>query len=508
MRFLRRGGDENRARKLRDRAIRLREKGKLTQAAACYRELEDLEPAHADWPKRAAECYRRLGRHEDAIAALDRSAALYTQGGFVLKAIAVCKMALAMDPGHAAIGARLATLAGQRCMGLERIRARPGASGGTAPKAAAGVIDRVEPTGPAVVAIDMARPAPPSVSPRSRRSPSIPPGAPLEAVPLSAVAPAHESTELPQPQGVAVYELDIDLVDLAPEPDSVDFAASTDSAVRDAARALLPHTPLFSDVSEESFRNLIDRVALEQVDAGDVILREGAPADALYVIVEGRADVIAEGPPPTKWGELGDGDFFGEIGLISDAPRQRTVRATESTQLLVLDRPMVSEMVEREPSFLPVLLRFIRERLVDQLTRTSELFAPFAEEDRRDLMAKFRFLELAKGAVLIREGKRAEGLFVLLSGEAEVVQGDAELRLAMLTAGDVFGEMSLLDQSSAVGTVRTTRKSFALLMPGKSFTEAIMAQPHILAYTSELAERRRTANTAPPPGAESRIDLI
>jgi hypothetical protein len=45
-------------------------------------------------------------------------------------------------------------------------------------------------------------------------------------------------------------------------------------------------------------------------------------------------------------------------------------------------------------------------------------------------------------------------------------------------------------------------------MPQQSFTETIMAQPHVLMYTSELAERRRAANVFERSGAESRVDLI
>ncbi len=45
-------------------------------------------------------------------------------------------------------------------------------------------------------------------------------------------------------------------------------------------------------------------------------------------------------------------------------------------------------------------------------------------------------------------------------------------------------------------------------MPQKSFTETIMAQPHVLMYTSELAEKRRAANAEGLLGAESKLDLF
>jgi CRP-like cAMP-binding protein len=108
---------------------------------------------------------------------------------------------------------------------------------------------------------------------------------------------------------------------------------------------------------------------------------------------------------------------------------------------------------------------------------------------------EFQFLELEAGAVLIEEGKRADGLFVLLSGEAEVIRKAGE-RLAVLQAGDVFGEMSLLTQQPAVATVRTTKKAFALEMPADRFTQTVMVHPQVLMYVSELADERRRQNEA------------
>jgi CRP-like cAMP-binding protein len=72
--------------------------------------------------------------------------------------------------------------------------------------------------------------------------------------------------------------------------------------------------------------------------------------------------------------------------------------------------------------------------------------------------------------------------------------------------------MSLLSGLVAVAGVRTTQKSFALLMPARDFTETVMTHPHVLAYTSELAERRARENQAAAAGAgsfaERRLELV
>jgi cAMP-dependent protein kinase regulator len=296
--------------------------------------------------------------------------------------------------------------------------------------------------------------------------------------------PAHSS---------GIYELSLDDVEYLDESPAPEPEPDTAARARAAAQDVLPRTPLFSDVSQESLVRLVSRVSLRELESGTVVYREGAPGDALYVIVEGAVEIFKEGPPRVSQAMLGEGEFFGEIGLVSDTPRVSTAAALEATQLLVIDRTVVSELCDAEPGFLKVLLRFLRYRLIAPLLETSPLFAPFNDEERKAMAKRFQFLELESGAVLIEEGKRAPGLFVLLSGEAEVVRGKTE-KLATLGAGDVFGEMSLVTGRPAVGTVQTTKKSFALEMPAARFTETVMMNPQVLEYVSELADQRERQN--------------
>src|SRR5512146_2309182 len=88
------------ARQLRLEASEATASGKYKRALAAYLELETLEPRDAQWPKRAGETYRRLNRDKDAIDAFTRAADRYAQGGFLVQAIAVCKLILQIDPKH------------------------------------------------------------------------------------------------------------------------------------------------------------------------------------------------------------------------------------------------------------------------------------------------------------------------------------------------------------------------------------------------------------------------
>ena len=72
-----------------------------------------------------------------------------------------------------------------------------------------------------------------------------------------------------------------------------------------------------------------------RADEGEVIVREGGPADKFFIVVEGEVEVVREGGQSET---LGPGEFFGEMAIMRDMPRAATVRATKATTLLSMDR--------------------------------------------------------------------------------------------------------------------------------------------------------------------------
>jgi CRP-like cAMP-binding protein len=74
-------------------------------------------------------------------------------------------------------------------------------------------------------------------------------------------------------------------------------------------------------------------------DVGAVIVHQGDTADAFYVVVDGRTEVLRDGPAGVQQvAEIGPGEFFGEAGLLRALPRSATVRARERAELLRVTR--------------------------------------------------------------------------------------------------------------------------------------------------------------------------
>ena len=475
-------------RKLKDQATKAVEKKHYAKAAELYLQIAEIEAHDPDWHQRAGEAFRKVPDPAHAIRELERAAEGYAKGGFLLKAIAVCKVVLQIDPKHTTTQAMLAELYAKR-------------EGRPTPAATLAAPPRPVAAPPPPVAAPV-KPAPPPVVE------SGPPAVdePLDALPLAQIFKAERSAQFSvaaiAEAAAAALEpaaYEIELSEEAPEeeavaiavPDELDFSDVMPGASAAAApppAPSLPKIPLLSSLGADDLRYVIERCEIREHEPRDVIMRQGAAGGSLFVVVRGRVRVFGE-KPARELASLGEGAFFGELALLTNFPRSATVVAIEPTQLLEISRELVSEIVRRSPEVLKTLLRFFRDRLLDRLLASSAMFSSFSPEEARALAERFLFLELEPGMRVIAEGERAPGLFLLLCGDARVKRGPAEV--ARLVPGDVFGEMSLLTREPASATIETVTKCWALELPRDRFQEVMLTYPQMLEYVSNVADARK-----------------
>jgi len=97
---------------------------------------------------------------------------------------------------------------------------------------------------------------------------------------------------------------------------------------------------------------------------GEDIIKQGTVGDCLYVIQEGRVEVIDEtNGKEIKVAELGDKEFFGEMGLFEKDVRSCTVRAVGDTKVLTIDRQNFMATIQKDPSLAFRLLESMSRRL-------------------------------------------------------------------------------------------------------------------------------------------------
>jgi ATP-binding cassette subfamily B protein len=132
--------------------------------------------------------------------------------------------------------------------------------------------------------------------------------------------------------------------------------------VADVAR--LQAVPLFASLDGILLAALGRELATERYADREVIVTEGQLGDRLYIIVEGQVEVVTLGPAGVerRLAILRTGDYFGEMALLTEAPRSATVRARGPAVLLTLDRTQLRNLLDRLPDLRTALDRVVETR--------------------------------------------------------------------------------------------------------------------------------------------------
>ena len=128
----------------------------------------------------------------------------------------------------------------------------------------------------------------------------------------------------------------------------------------------LRRVPLFSLLHPKALRAAAASATESDVEAGEVLVREGANDRDLYVILRGEAVATRCGAEVVT---LGVGDFFGEFALIAAEPRSATITASIDMRVMILSAEAMDEAIRREP-LLAQRMRESRERRKRMLERT------------------------------------------------------------------------------------------------------------------------------------------
>src|SRR5919201_292325 len=134
---------------------------------------------------------------------------------------------------------------------------------------------------------------------------------------------------------------------------------------KDAKVELIRDVPLFSRLSNKALQEVSGIADEIDFPAGKVLTQEGARGREFIVILEGAAEVEQNGK---RINTLGEGDFFGEIALVTKLPRTATVTATEPVRALVItDRDFLT-LMKRSSEVGEGIVEALAERLAPDLS--------------------------------------------------------------------------------------------------------------------------------------------
>jgi CRP/FNR family transcriptional regulator, cyclic AMP receptor protein len=125
----------------------------------------------------------------------------------------------------------------------------------------------------------------------------------------------------------------------------------------------LAEVPLFSACSRKELGLVARRAEDVKVEAGKILVSEGATGTEFFVILDGKARVERRG---RKVASVGPGGFFGDLALLDRAPRNASVIAETPMELLVLGQREFAALIDEVPGFAHKLLAGLARRLREQ----------------------------------------------------------------------------------------------------------------------------------------------
>ncbi|MCK6510098.1 cyclic nucleotide-binding domain-containing protein [Myxococcota bacterium] len=138
--------------------------------------------------------------------------------------------------------------------------------------------------------------------------------------------------------------------------------------------ATLQGIPMFSELSPQSLARLANFCQVEDTEEGALIFSEDQQGDRFFVVLSGavRISRYIEGIGEELLSVCRDGDYFGELSLVDDAPRSANARTSEPTQLLILRKVDVEELMFADADFAREMLWVLVRHLAVRLRETNE----------------------------------------------------------------------------------------------------------------------------------------
>jgi ATP-binding cassette subfamily B protein len=135
------------------------------------------------------------------------------------------------------------------------------------------------------------------------------------------------------------------------------FDVSADGRKATVQAAYLRHIALFAALDMETLATLASRFSPEYIGEGQIVFEQGEVGDKLYLIARGQVEVLVRNPVEPETGmatlrridTMQDGDHFGEMALLQDAPRNATIRTLTGSLFLTLPKTEFLQLVNAMP---------------------------------------------------------------------------------------------------------------------------------------------------------------
>jgi CRP/FNR family cyclic AMP-dependent transcriptional regulator len=248
----------------------------------------------------------------------------------------------------------------------------------------------------------------------------------------------------------------------------------------------------------------------EEFSAGEKVFAEGDKytglfsrgANAFYLI-DGQVALTRAGKPLSL---ILPGETFGEMAIISKAPRSADAVARKQCRVLSLDEKRFLASLREFPDFALMLLGLIAERLQHAVERTIAIgkgpIPPrensFALEQKQldtlqNSIGDFATRNMESGEVIVKQGALGQFMFVVTSGTVSIAINDVVIE--RIGAGSTFGELGLMGNGIRAATAIAESNGRWIAVTREQFLATVQNSPAIgLALLRAMGERLQHVN--------------
>lgn len=254
---------------------------------------------------------------------------------------------------------------------------------------------------------------------------------------------------------------------------------------------------IFKEVSPLQLRELMLDSDVQSFAKDEVIFERNEPGSSLFAIAQGSVLVQIDKDDPSKTVPIGQGQIFGEVGLISGRRRGSTIRAAEPTIVVELARTGALKLISTVPAAGRAITRTSIERQLLQIFGSGLTSADISE-----LVEVAEVQNKRAGEVVLAEGDPNDApggkdVYIIRRGSMIVEKTIAgkPVFLSYLPAGSYVGEMALIDGAPRSATVRAAIRSEVIRLPGEAFARLLERKPELLRRAKRDMDQRREINT-------------
>jgi len=258
---------------------------------------------------------------------------------------------------------------------------------------------------------------------------------------------------------------------------------------------------------------LIKQSLIRPTEPGKILCHQHQDANVLYLIIDGQVEITVDVKGESQsLGKLGPGELIGEIGALFMIPRIATVTVTRQSVILEIPSEIFNDLISERPQLQDAVHKRFHDRAITTSLRCVPIFKELSNDSISDLCQQSSLMSVKKNDILVHEGKKGQGLYVMTTGLARVyvtLDGE-EMTLALLRSGDYFGELSLLTGEPRAASVSALTDLQVVLLEGgvfKGLIEKNASMKYLLDLDS-LIRKHQSDHLRDTPESKQEVDSL